>query len=220
MKKDFSETTVNKRVKNIVDALGITQNAFASKIDVAGSVIYNIVNGRNKPSFDILEKIVSLFGVNASYILTGEGDMFSSNDETTISSDTDPIEEDSEYEQFFDNWANIRKIVVATGKRKKSDEYSTISSIFSIISDVIEHYSLLNQSIAFLKFAPKNMDNKIFSAQVKTMLEVEGELYDILKEYIATIAKIYKEVSDFNERHDNIYHVDDDVFDSWFDVEK
>ena len=74
--------SIYQRIGEIITALNISKNAFAARLEVAGSVIYNIINERNKPSFDLLEKIISLFDVNPDYLLTGNGEMFSSNNGT------------------------------------------------------------------------------------------------------------------------------------------
>ena len=69
------ESTINDRIKDVINSLKMTPNAFASEIGVAGSVIYNILKGRNRPSFDILEKIVSTFDVSSDFLLLGKGDI-------------------------------------------------------------------------------------------------------------------------------------------------
>lgn len=73
--------TVNERVNILITELEHgNKSAFAEKIGSKGGVIGDIVGGRlNKPSFGVLEKLVSAYPlVNAEWLLTGEGDPFKS----------------------------------------------------------------------------------------------------------------------------------------------
>lgn len=54
---------VNQRIKYIIDELGYNKNSFSKALGLSNNVtIGNIVSNRgNKPSFDILEKILQKF---------------------------------------------------------------------------------------------------------------------------------------------------------------
>jgi len=71
------ETTVNQRISEIIKMKGLNKNSFAVKIGISGQTIHNIVSGRhNKPSFEVLDKIMSAFeDINPSWLMTGEGEM-------------------------------------------------------------------------------------------------------------------------------------------------
>ena len=70
------KTTINHRFEQMISALGLTRNAFAVQIVVASTVIYNIIGGRNAPSFNLLSKIALTFPtVNIKWLLTGEGNV-------------------------------------------------------------------------------------------------------------------------------------------------
>lgn len=202
---------INERVKIIVESLNITANAFANELDVAGSVIYNIIKGRNKPSFDILDKMVSRFNVNPNFLLTGKGDMFLTTDERIekILTDRDP-DEDEAY--FFKQWIRIIKIVENAGVYKVHDFFESIQYMFSKIANILEHYSLMKQSLSFLNFAPKTITHDALKEQVKKMVEFEVELAKISHPYIEILNELYKKMETFNEKHDNLYHRDDEYF--------
>jgi len=71
------ENTINERINLLITALGKNHKTFAESIGKAPTIIYNIVNGRNKPSFDVLDAICDIYPqVNASWILREDGDMF------------------------------------------------------------------------------------------------------------------------------------------------
>lgn len=71
--------SINKRIKDLIDELGMNINSFSKLLSLSSNVtIYNIVSGRkSKPSYDILNAIVlSVDSVSADWLLTGRGEMF------------------------------------------------------------------------------------------------------------------------------------------------
>ena len=70
---------MEKRIQNIIEKYGLSPNAFAQEIDVNRSTISHILSGRNKPSIDVLQKILKRFSkVSATWLLLGNGEMFTS----------------------------------------------------------------------------------------------------------------------------------------------
>ena len=66
-----------ERFKQMLDALKISNNAFAKSIGKTSTTINYIVDGRNKPSFDVLEAIFEKYPqLSRDWLLMGEGDMF------------------------------------------------------------------------------------------------------------------------------------------------
>lgn len=73
------QLTVNERVNFLVNTLKEgNKSAFAKDIGVGGGVIQDIVGGRlNKPSFDVLNKIVNAYPqIDIPWLVTGEGQPF------------------------------------------------------------------------------------------------------------------------------------------------
>ncbi len=68
---------INDRIKQLIRVLDENPNSFAEQIGVKGAVVYNIIRGRrNKPSFEVLNKILITFGeVNTEWLLRGEGEI-------------------------------------------------------------------------------------------------------------------------------------------------
>ncbi len=66
-----------ERLQEVIAHEGLTVSAFARKIGVVDQTIRGIViQRRNKPSFDILEKIIQTFNwINAEWLITGNGEM-------------------------------------------------------------------------------------------------------------------------------------------------
>ena len=72
--------TINERIAIIIKELGLNNNSFSKIIGVNPTIIHNIIKGRNKPSFDLMQKIISSFdNINIDYLLKGEGSPINSN---------------------------------------------------------------------------------------------------------------------------------------------
>ncbi len=69
------ENVINDRIIQLIDLFDMNPNSFAETIGVKGTVIFNIIKGRrNKPSYDVLEKILSSFEeVSAKWLVKGQG---------------------------------------------------------------------------------------------------------------------------------------------------
>ena len=59
---------MENRIQKIIDEQGISLNAFAQEIGVNRSTISHILTGRNKPSVEVLQKILKRFPI---YLRTG-----------------------------------------------------------------------------------------------------------------------------------------------------
>ena len=70
--------SVNDRILHLIEnQLGGNKKKFAERIGFAPQVVFNIVSGRkSKPSFDVLEAIISSFDeISPEWLLTGNGAM-------------------------------------------------------------------------------------------------------------------------------------------------
>lgn len=65
---------MKNRIQNIIEKFGLSSNAFAKEIDVNRSTISHILSGRNKPSIEVLQKILKRFpGISVAWLLLGQG---------------------------------------------------------------------------------------------------------------------------------------------------
>jgi transcriptional regulator with XRE-family HTH domain len=70
------EHLLAERVKEIMEELGYSPSSFADTIDVPRPIISHILSGRNKPSLDVIQKILMRFSeLNPWWLLTGTGTM-------------------------------------------------------------------------------------------------------------------------------------------------
>ena len=71
------ESTINSRIEELLGVMKMSKNAFAKSIDKTASTINQIVAGKTKPSFEVLEAICEVYqDVSPSWLLTGIGEMF------------------------------------------------------------------------------------------------------------------------------------------------
>ncbi|MBU1820568.1 MAG: LexA family transcriptional regulator [Bacteroidetes bacterium] len=69
-----SDTSIQERLKQVFDALGITIYQIAKDLDENSSKFYNILSGRAKPSYDTIIGILNHYPqIRADYLLRGEG---------------------------------------------------------------------------------------------------------------------------------------------------
>jgi phage repressor protein C with HTH and peptisase S24 domain len=67
---------INERIAQIIEYLAISKYRFAQMSGVSESVLLNITKGKNKPSFDVIHRILECFNqISAEWLLTGEGNM-------------------------------------------------------------------------------------------------------------------------------------------------
>lgn len=70
---------MKRQIQKIIETEGLSPAKFADEIGVQRSSVSHILSGRNKPSYDLIIKILERFsGINAEWLLTGNGDMIKS----------------------------------------------------------------------------------------------------------------------------------------------
>ncbi|MGC9375930.1 MAG: helix-turn-helix domain-containing protein [Bacteroidales bacterium] len=68
---------MKERILALLKDKQISATKLAEMIDVQRSSISHILSGRNKPSFDFIEKILTAYpDLNAQWLITGKGEMY------------------------------------------------------------------------------------------------------------------------------------------------
>lgn len=68
---------MKERLLQLLDLEQLSPSKFADIIGVQRSSVSHVISGRNKPSFDFLQKTLKAFpGLNASWLMMGEGTMY------------------------------------------------------------------------------------------------------------------------------------------------
>lgn len=70
-------TNMKDRIIQFLKEMNLTSTKFADVIGVQRSSISHILSGRNKPSFDFIEKMLVAYpDIDAQWLITGKGDMY------------------------------------------------------------------------------------------------------------------------------------------------
>lgn len=77
---------VGNRVKELRKALQLTQTELGDKIGITAGGLSKIESADREPSEPVLRAICREFGVNETWLRTGEGDMFNPSDTQVIDS--------------------------------------------------------------------------------------------------------------------------------------
>jgi len=68
---------MKKRFLDILKFKKISSSQFADKIDVSNSAISHIINGRNKPSLEIIQNILIKYpDISPRWLILGEGEIY------------------------------------------------------------------------------------------------------------------------------------------------
>lgn len=75
----MDNNSVKNRIQKLMESEQLTPASFAKVIEVNPSAISHILNDRNKPSLDILTKILNNFRLlNSEWLIMGSGEMYKS----------------------------------------------------------------------------------------------------------------------------------------------
>lgn len=71
---------MQKQLKQLLSNLALSQKDFSEKLSVSAGNVGDWLRGRSEPTTKALRKISESFSVNTNWLLTGEGEMFLSDD--------------------------------------------------------------------------------------------------------------------------------------------
>lgn len=73
------------RIVQLIEKERISQTEFADYIGVQRSALSHVLNGRNNPGFNFIQKIIESYPkVNSRWLLIGEGNIYTTTDEDKI----------------------------------------------------------------------------------------------------------------------------------------
>lgn len=76
-----------ERIRQLIEYAGLSSSQFADGIEVPRAILSHILSGRNKPSLDVILKVLSNYRtINPDWLLLGEGDML-----TKIATPANPV---------------------------------------------------------------------------------------------------------------------------------
>jgi len=92
--------TVNQRIEELMNYLGMNPNSFSKSIGLTGnSTISRIIKGKTTPSYETLSLIYTKYDwVDVRWLMTGDGEMIRSDQEPKDES-LDVLKDKIEYQQ-------------------------------------------------------------------------------------------------------------------------
>ncbi len=137
---------MNDRIKKILEHLQVSNADFAKTIGIQPSNVSQVLSGRQNPSSSFLKKLLDAYPkINANWLITGHGEMFTSintnqvSQRSLFSQDTEPNETKVEATiDTFDSFIEDKSIVEPTINK----EERKIERIVTFFSDntFIEYY--------------------------------------------------------------------------------
>jgi len=126
------ETRINK----LINTENLSPTKFADIIGVQRSAISHILSGRNKPSFDLMQKILTKFPrVSSEWLLMGRGDMYKTMvQQRLFDVDDKHVENNSEVKQATVNHVNTVTQVLPKEPENRIND-STIERIIIFYKD-------------------------------------------------------------------------------------
>ena len=67
---------IDQRFAQLIQQFGLTKNSFAISLGKTASVVQHLIEGRNKPGYDLLCKVFEIYpNVSRDWLLLGRGPM-------------------------------------------------------------------------------------------------------------------------------------------------
>lgn len=122
---------ITQRIRQIMEAYGLNARSFADRVGVQRSGMSHLFNGRNKPSLDLILKIIKRFpAVPVQWLLFGEGEL-------NIKEDTNVNSSESNKSKYNDD-VHIPEFI------EPQEKVSSGRGIESDSMDILEATSLVN----------------------------------------------------------------------------
>jgi transcriptional regulator with XRE-family HTH domain len=131
---------MREQLLKILESENLTPAKFADEIGVQRSSISHILNGRNKPSYDFILKIMNRFaGINAEWLITGKGQM--------IKSESVIAKQSSQQDLFTANYRVVEKMnnsEIIESEKIKNTKANNVKSLISKNSEENENKKIVD----------------------------------------------------------------------------
>jgi len=117
---------------------------FADEIGVQRSSISHLLSGRNKPSFDFIEKMLNKFpGLNPEWLILGKGTMYKEMVQKTI------------FDEIYKNDADKKATNEIDSPIENKEENDKIVDIISNLTNKVEKIVIFYQDNTFKEYNPR-----------------------------------------------------------------
>ena len=178
MDKKAMKKAYGKRMRKVLEILGIRQRHFAAEINFSPGYVNDVLQGRTRPSLGMLTRLRTIFNVSPTYIILGEGTMFMPSEVSEIA------EEAATYEAMsLEAEKTPKELLRSSSKRTAFGElmrvgHPWISELLSILPEN------LNEFISTHPSARKQF-NPLCAIMVEEIAQREPEL---APENVVTVA--------------------------------
>lgn len=87
LKYCIMENSINQRIREFINSLGVNDNQFAKSIGITQSVIASMFSRNTEPSSKVIVSILNAYAnLSAEWLMRGEGDMLKSNETEKVNS--------------------------------------------------------------------------------------------------------------------------------------
>ena len=159
---------VKQRIRQIREAVDLTQAEFGAKLGQTKSVIVNIELNRNKndvpPNF--LKHICETFNVNENWLQTGLGEMFVKVDNSSLSALKKEYNLSQKATAILENFLNLSD--------KERDEFSDLAE--KVFNDSKEDTEIYDSSD--IKIIHSSTDDSQFLAAESSLLDGDSKIFE------------------------------------------
>ncbi len=145
---------MKERIVQIIETENLTSGKFALTIGTQPSVISHIINGRNKPSMEIIQKILATFPtINPDWLILGYGSMYRPSfvsGQTSLFDDAIPKLSDKNLK------LNVNKDPADTSKEDSTLIPSITPSVPAIQPKKINKITVYYSDMTFEEFIPSS----------------------------------------------------------------
>ncbi len=86
-----SSVTINQRFATLIHVLNLTKSSFAQSLDKTPSVVQHLIDGRNKPGYDLLCRVFEVYpNVSRDWLILGRGPMLLGSEAPTAPASSAP----------------------------------------------------------------------------------------------------------------------------------
>ena len=107
------------RLLQVLQAENISRSQFAEMLDISPATVTHLLNGRNKPSYEIIQAICKNFpNLNTDWLITGNGKMYKNGQNPSeIAQDMGIFDQESESNALSTLSQNVETKIVYKTKR-------------------------------------------------------------------------------------------------------
>lgn len=106
------ETTINQRIRQIIDYFDLSVFRFSKSIETAQPTIKSIVDDKTKPSYDTIYKILKKYPINAAWLVMGDGEMLKKYKEKAINNENESMIDTIQIMKY--KLSEIEKLIAAS----------------------------------------------------------------------------------------------------------